>query len=330
MRHFSRCCLLTRLLGLAAAALLVGYVESSAALGETTAAEVEEDNSLATSLVTLHKTWGRGYVGGSVRALFFVHGGPYGGDWCDPGTRLREVVELAQRFDLQADAILFGGPTPAGNWEFHGQKLGEKRAERLLAQPYSLYVIAGFPMDKLPARLQYLIIEQVAKGAGLVCCGPGAQEFMAAKRRIAALPPALADAVPVLEGRRVQDFAAAYRMGKGRGVWLNYNAHALTPYLEFTWRRLAEYDYQMLVVGRAALWAARARADSRSQCPKVSRAASTKPIRRPPPASRCSAGHPSRGRFKCPWNCVGPATGGSTTWELVRRRQHRTSPSRCP
>ena len=136
MRHLSRCSVLAWLSGVATAALLVGYLVASAALGDTTAEEVEEDNSLATSFVTPHKPWGRGYAGGPVRALFIVHAGPYGGDWCDPGTRLREVVELAQRFDLQADAILFGGPNPATAWEFHGQKLGEQRAERLLAQPY--------------------------------------------------------------------------------------------------------------------------------------------------------------------------------------------------
>ena len=34
---------------------------------------------------------------------------------------------------------------------------------------------------------------------------PGAQEFMTAKRRIDPLPAALTDAVPVLEGKRVQD-----------------------------------------------------------------------------------------------------------------------------
>ena len=221
---------------------------------DTTAEEVEEDNSVASRFVTPHKPWGRGYVGGSVRALFLVHAGHSSGAWNDPGTRLREVVELAQRFDLKAEAILFAGS--GSTWEFHGQKLGERRAERLLAKPYELYVIAGFPMEKLPARVQYLIIEQVAKGAGLVCCGPGAAEFMTPRRRIQPLPAMLADALPRLEGRNLADSVAAYRMGKGRGVWLNYGAPSLTPYHEFSFQRLAQYDYWMLLVGRAALWAA--------------------------------------------------------------------------
>jgi len=125
-----------------------------------------------------------------------------------------------------------------------------------LARPYSLYVIAGFPMEKLPARFQYLIVEQVARGAGLLCCGPGAGEFMTAKRRIDPLPPAVVDAVPVLEGLNLKECATAYRMGKGRGVWLKYDARALAPYRDFTWRGLAEYDYLVLAIGRAALWTA--------------------------------------------------------------------------
>ena len=232
--------------------LLAVYVSASSA--GTTADEVEEDHSLASKHVTPHKPWGRGYAGGPVRALFFVHAGHSSGEWNDIGPRLREVVELAQRFDLQAEAILFGGAGDA--WGFHGQKLGEKRAERLLARPHELYVIAGFPMEKLPARLQYLIVEQVAKGAGLLCCGPGAREFMTPKRRIDPLPAMLSAALPTLDGKNPGVWTTAYRMGRGRGVWLNYGAPSLTPRHEFSWRGLAEYDYWMLLVGRAALWAA--------------------------------------------------------------------------
>ena len=231
---------------------LVGEVPARGA--NTNAQEVEEDHSLASRLVTPHKAWGRGFAGGPIRALFLVHAGHSSGEWNDPGTRLREVVELAQRFDLKAEAILFAG---SGNtWEFHGQQLGEARAARLLARPYELYVIAGFPLEKLPARMQFMIIEQVAKGAGLVCCGAGAAEFMTSKRQIRPLPAMLSDAMPRLEGKNLADSVAAYRMGKGRGVWLNCGAQSLTPYHEFTFRRLAEYDYWMLLVGRAALWAA--------------------------------------------------------------------------
>lgn len=218
--------------------------------------ELEENHSLASDLVTPHKAWGRGYARGEVRALFFIYSGPYGGTWDDPGTRLRDVVELCQRFDLRGDAVLFGGSGDPRKWAFHGGKLGEERAERLLAKPYQLYVVGGFPMERLPAKIQYLILEQVAGGAGLVCCGPAPCEYMTTKRRIDPLPAPLVDGVPVLDGKPPTEYTTAYRMRDGRGVWLKYEAHAVTARHSFSWRGLAEYDYWALVAGRALLWAA--------------------------------------------------------------------------
>lgn len=233
--------------------LLLGY--SAPARADTNAAEVEEDNSLASALVTPHKPWARGYVGAPVRALFFIYTGPYEGAWEDTGTRVREVVELGQRFDLQPDAVLFCGKGE-GEWAFHGVGLGEVRAERLLEKPYELYCIAGLPMEKLPAKIQYLILKQVAQGAGLLCCGQGAREYMVPRRRIEPTPRFLTAAIPALDGKAPAEMVSAYNLGKGRGVWLNYGAHALAPFHEFSWRGVAEYDYWMLLVGRAALWAA--------------------------------------------------------------------------
>ncbi|MBM4084818.1 MAG: hypothetical protein FJ272_08530, partial [Planctomycetes bacterium] len=243
-----------RLLALALGGLLALSLWPHAAFADTTAEEVEEDNSLASSLVTPHKPWAKGHAAGPVRALVFVYTGPYEGTWEDTGTRVRHVVELRQRFHLQADAVLFCGK--GDKWVFHGQRLGEERAERLLATPYPLYIIAGFPMAKLPAKIQYLILKQVAEGAGLLCCGPGAADYMVAKRLLTPTPPALVQGLPMLDGKPAAQMVSAYRLRKGRGVWLKYGAQALVPTPEFTRRGLAEYDYWMLLVGRAALWAA--------------------------------------------------------------------------
>ncbi|HUS80713.1 MAG TPA: hypothetical protein VM283_05550, partial [Armatimonadota bacterium] len=222
---------------------------------DTTAQEVEEANSLDSSLVTPHKPWGRGYVGGPVRTLMFVYTGPYEGAWEDTGTRVREAVELIERFDLQADAVLVCGKGE-GQWTFHGQKLGEDRAERLLGKPYQLYIIAGFPMEKLPAKMQYLVLKQVAEGAGLVCCGPGAREYMVARRRVDPAPAFLTASLPTLGDKPLVETISAYNLGKGRGVWLNWSTRSFVPWQEFSIRGLNQLDYWMMVVGRAALWAA--------------------------------------------------------------------------
>ena len=234
--------------------LVLGAAFAPSPAADTNAREVEEDNSLASDLITPHKDWAAGYAGGKVRALFFIYTGPYEGDWEDAGTRVREAVELRQRFDIDGDAVLFCGK--GETWVFHGLKLGQERAERLLEKSYDLYVIGGFAFERLPAKMQYDILKRVAEGAGLLCCGYSAKDFMVDRRRVTPTPGWLVEGIPVLDGKAASDYALAYQLGKGRGVWLNYGAHALTPAHPFTWRGLTEYDYWMLLVGRAALWAA--------------------------------------------------------------------------
>ncbi|MBM3473616.1 MAG: hypothetical protein FJX75_10140, partial [Armatimonadetes bacterium] len=237
------------------AVLLMLHLGCVAARPDTNATEVEEDNSLASTLVTPHVPWAKDSPGGPIRALFFIYTGPYDGTWEDTGTRVREVVELGQRLNLQADAVLFCGQGEK-DWVFHGLGLGETRAERLLHKPYDLYGLAGFAMEKLPAKIQYLILKQVAQGAGLLCCGPGAREYMVDRRQVKPTPPFLTASIPALDGKPASAVVSAYTLGKGRGVWLNYGAYALTPFKPYSPRGLAEYEYRMLLVARAALWAA--------------------------------------------------------------------------
>ncbi len=220
----------------------------------TTPAEVEENHSLQTDLVTPHKPWAPGHAGGLIRALFFVFAGHYGGQWDEPGTRLREVVELVQRFDIDADAVLFSRRSDV--WSFHGGRLGKERAERLLESPYQLYVIAGFPMEKLPGEVQYRILERVVEGAGLLYCGSAASDYLTPGRQITPTPGAVIAGLPHIEDQVPAEVTSAYQLRAGRAVWLRYPAFALTPNAPFTWRGLVDYDYRMLLIGRAALWAA--------------------------------------------------------------------------
>lgn len=232
-------------------ALLAGL---SPAFCATNAQEVEEDCSLDSALATPHEPWGKGWAAGAARALYFVYTGPYDGTWEDTGTRVREAVELQQRFDLPGEAVLFCGK--GDNWVFHGLREGEKRAEKLMENPYDLYIIAGFAFERLPAKMQYMILEKVAKGAGLVCCGAPAKDFMVARREITPAPVMLTGGLPALDGKPASQYVGAYQLGRGRGVWLKYSAQAITPFKEFSFRALSDYEYWMALAGRAALWAA--------------------------------------------------------------------------
>ena len=231
--------------------LLIAVVAAWAAL---TPEEVDENQSLQTSIVTPHKAWAKGHAEGPVRALVFVHGGHYGGEWDEFGTRLREVVELTQRFDIQADAITYSTAHGA-SWSFHGGKLGEQRAWELLEKPYDAYVFAGVRIEDLPGKMQYAIMERVVAGAGFIYCGDKPSDYLTQKRL--ATPTMLADGIPQIDGEDYVAMTSGYTLGKGRGVWLKYGAFALTPNKPFTWRGLIDYDYRMLLLGRAAVWSAR-------------------------------------------------------------------------
>ena len=234
---------------------LVLLLAAPAAFAAMTEQEVEQEHSLVTQLVTPHKKWAKGYVGGPVRALFIVKAAGYGaGSWYPVDTHLREVVELGQRFDLRPEAILVGNKGEPS--DFLGEAMGYRRAERVLKQEYDVYVFAGFPIQSLPPKMQYVILEKVAKGAGLVLCGPGSSDYLLPKRKMDP-PPSLTDGLPALDGKPARSVLSTYRLREGRAAWLNYNAWTLVPTAPFSWRGLNEYDYRMMVVGRAVLWAAR-------------------------------------------------------------------------
>lgn len=230
--------------------LLIGVAAAWAAL---TPEEVEENQSLQTSIVTPHKAWAKGYAEGPVRALVFVNGGHYGGEWDEFGTRLREVIELTQRFDIEADAVTYSTAHGAA-WSFHGGKLGEQRVWGLLEKPYDLFVFAGVRIEDLPGKMQYAIMERVVAGAGFIYCGDKPSDYLTQKRLTT--PTMLADGIPQIDGEDYVGMTSGYTLGKGRGVWLKYGAFALTPNKPFTWRGLIDYDYRMLLLGRAAVWAA--------------------------------------------------------------------------
>ncbi len=233
--------------------VLTLLIAVTAAWPALTPEEVEENQSLQTSIVTPHKAWAKGYAGGPLRALVFVHGGHYGGEWDEFGTRLREVIELTQRFDIEADAVTYSTAHGA-SWSFHGGKLGEERTWGLLEKPYDVYVFGGVRIEDLPGKMQYAIMERVVAGAGFIYCGDKPSDYLTQKRLTT--PTMLADGIPQIDGEDYVSMTSGYTLGKGRGVWLKYGAFALTPNKPFTWRGLVDYDYRMLLVGRAAAWAA--------------------------------------------------------------------------
>ena len=116
--------------------------------------ELEEENSLSTSFETPHTKWAQPYAQGKLRVLFFMNIG-----YC--GTVPREVVELRQRFDLDAEAVFWANIIDSPKYHWHGDAAGLTRMEQLVAQPWDCFVFFAFPVEQVPVQEQYRLLQAV-------------------------------------------------------------------------------------------------------------------------------------------------------------------------
>jgi len=226
--------------------------------------ELEEESELSTRYETPHTPWARPYARGKLRILFFMDIG-----YC--GTVPREVVELKQRFDLDAEAVFWANIIDSPKYHWHGDAAGLARMEHLVAQPWDCFVFFGLPVEQVPVREQYRLLSAVTQGAGLVLVGTEDPRVLKPERQFAELPGFLATGVPlaalpfvtdgvlkdVSAGQRTDAAAAArllaaYRVRDGRGVRLP--ARPVLDGDDPTWQ--TQYEYWQSLFGRAILWAA--------------------------------------------------------------------------
>ena len=231
-----------------------------AAGGAALATTLDEDHRLSLEFATPHTDWAQPYARGPVRVLFFTSG---------VDTHAREIVELMQRFDIQAQAVYWG-------WEnqLHGGGAGHDRMLRLLEGPtevwgasgltklsgsqpegptrvsglqpehplrrWDCYVFGEIPLTQLTPEEQYKVLRPVTEGAGLVMFGTDDARVFRDSTRLER-PPFLA-----LEG--VGD---TFHLGQGRGVRL-----AARPNLRFDVGWQGQYETWQEALGRAIIWAA--------------------------------------------------------------------------
>jgi len=226
---------------------------------------------------TPHTAWAKPLAGGKVKAFFIA-----------PTHAAREVTELAERLDLEV-----GGET-AMSWNALGQEgtyvsqiEGTSPAEKeesilkKLGGGYDVYVLANFPLTKLPVRLQFEILKAVKEGAGLLLTyrRPALEPMWRhpiteASRLVGEVPLAGLSfyRTTFVEAKKLGGLAEApaklvsgFRLGKGRIALVDYGiesrvGHAggfcLTPHEMFSFRTLTEYDYHQSLVAKALLWAA--------------------------------------------------------------------------
>ncbi len=216
------------------ALLLLLVFLTSPALAQTDWLELSHDLSM--ELETPHTDWGQPYAGGATRVLFFTTQRSNG-----MATRAREIIELMQRFDVQADAVYHHNVIDSSTQEWVGDSLGEERALRLLATPYDVYLFQYMTPADLSTEAQYTLLDAVTKGAGLVLVGSNDDRVLKPERQITDLPPFLATG-PVGEAFDIID---------GRGIRL-----PARPSLGYDPGWEVTYDHWQERLGRAVLWAA--------------------------------------------------------------------------
>lgn len=222
-----------------ARSLTVALLASAPALAAPAdaAREVDIDHDLSMEFVTPHTKWATPYANGKVRVLFLT-------SWTQNTTYTREVVELMQRFDLQAEAVyyykdqqlLVGDGRPE---RFGDEHAGTARAVRLLQQPLDVLFFHHLPLRLLPDEVQSAVRQAVASGVGFVGVGETDSALVSGAAPLEARPA----------GMRSGSY---YALPEGRGVLLP--AREQVPY-GAGWE--TAFDYQMEQHGRALLWAAR-------------------------------------------------------------------------
>ncbi|MCC7493553.1 MAG: beta-galactosidase [Fimbriimonadaceae bacterium] len=147
----------------------------------------------------------------------------------------REMVELQQRFPITGEAVWWTRIVDTTSETWHGGADGVARIRQLLAQPWEACVFHGIGVDKLPAELQYALLERVTAGAGLVLVGV-ADDRLTTRRR---------EPVP---GDPEADL---FDLQRGRVARL-----PATPVLPYRFGWETGYDWWQQRLGRTVLWAA--------------------------------------------------------------------------
>lgn len=205
--------------------------------------ELEEDHELSMEFETPHTDWAQPYAQPPARVMYFGYGGS------DRGIEARDLVELKQRFDLEAEAAFFQRMPDKQFFSWIGGEAGGARLERLVSeQEWDCFLFNGIPPDLMLAyrmiRDKFSVAyygaddaERELHKAGMVLIGVNDPHLTKEKYRIAE------EDSPVPE-------ADAFENPYGRVVRLPPR-----PKIDFHPGWEIEYDHWMERVGRAVLWA---------------------------------------------------------------------------
>ncbi|MCC6487736.1 MAG: hypothetical protein IT364_09570, partial [Candidatus Hydrogenedentes bacterium] len=157
------------ILALGCAFFLQGSVAQEDEEAERVRDFLEVEHALSLDFVTPHTPWAKPYAQGPVKTLFFA-------PWFQGSTDAREIVELMQRFDLDAQAVYFmPGSRLVGDgrpdWYGGDPLAGTNRTLRLLDAGNEVLVFINLNPDVLPPDVKAKVVAKVRAGSGLVVVG---------------------------------------------------------------------------------------------------------------------------------------------------------------
>ena len=132
-------------------------------------------HDLSFKIQTPHQKWAKPLPGGPIKAFILV----------DVGEQ-REIVELAQRLDLEVETVKVRSALSNANYRYRGDRsitnLGDAQARMLhilLKRKFDVFVIGGMSWPgHFDAAIRGAITRQVREGAGLVWIGEGGCEVL--------------------------------------------------------------------------------------------------------------------------------------------------------
>jgi hypothetical protein len=116
---------------------------------------------------TPHIRWARPYARGPLKAFLLCH-----------YDHARDVIELAQRFEMDFHTVTWSGSSlycAYASGDMYGKRRAEDEVNNVrdkLAQKYDVIVLGGIPWKWFPVQVRGRILKQVAEGAGLVYVQP--------------------------------------------------------------------------------------------------------------------------------------------------------------
>ncbi len=221
---------MTRITPHATAAIAIALLVAACACAQDMA-ELEVDHALTFEFETPHTDWAAPYAGESTRVLVFCNG---------RGTVPRHIVELMQRFEVEAEAVFWIRVIDYGNEQWLGGETGVARMMQLLEEDWDVYVFLGEDMSEMTAEQQYKVLRPVTEGAGVVFVGSGDDRVLKDENAVANF------------GRsEVAPAGTGYQVGEGRAVRMG-----ACPDLGYHEGWDVEYDYWAEGFGRSVLWAA--------------------------------------------------------------------------